>query len=67
MAERKIQSLWINCEEIDDKCGYRVEITKEPKKSISQKAGWVPSGYEQPEKFTATSKEKLLAKLKEIL
>lgn len=69
MADKKrdITNIYISCEEIDGECGYRIEVQREPKKSISQKAGWVPSPYEPPDKFTATSKEKLLAKLKEIL
>jgi len=69
MAEKKmdIDNIYIRCEEIDGECGYRVEVGRKAKKTLSQKAGWVPSSYQEPEKFTATSKEKLLAKLKEIL
>ena len=69
MAEKKqeVDNIYIRCEEVDGEDGYRVEVGRKQKKSISQRAGWVPSSYQEPEKFTATSKEKLLAKLKEIL
>lgn len=67
MAERKIENIYIRCEEIDGKCGFRAEVTREPKKTLSQKAGWVPSHYEKPEAFTSTSKKELLKKLEEIL
>lgn len=45
------------------KNGFEIEASYEPKKSLSQKKGWVPSPYCEPEKSVATSKEDLLKQI----
>ena len=66
MAKEKISSIYITCEEVDGKEAYRVEVSRKQKQSLSQRKGWVPSSYVEPEKFTCTSCESLCKKLKEV-
>jgi hypothetical protein len=47
--------------------GYTVCVCHEPKKSLSQKKGWVPTPYEEPKKYVADSKEKVLELVKKHL
>lgn len=49
------------------KNGFEVEATYEPKKSLSQKKGWVPSPYCEPDKYVMNSKADLLKKVGELL
>ena len=67
MSKEKISNIYITCEEVDGKEAYRVEVSRKSKQSLSQKKGWVPSSYVEPEKFTCTSCESLSKKLKEVL
>lgn len=67
MAKDKISNIYITCEEVDGKDAYRVEVSRKQKQSLSQRKGWVPSSYTEPEKFTCTSCEALTKKLKEVL
>lgn len=67
MAKEKISTIYITCEEVDGKEAYRVEVSRKAKQSLSQKKGWVPSSYVEPEKFTSTTCEALCKKIKEVL
>ena len=67
MAKETLRDIRITCEEVDGKEAYRVEVSREKKQTISQRKGWVPSPYVEPEKFTCTSCETLCKKLKEVL
>jgi len=49
------------------KNGFEIEASYEPKKSLSQKKGWVPSSYVEPDKFVATTKAQLVSKINELL
>jgi hypothetical protein len=49
------------------KNGFEVEATYEPKKSLSQKKGWVPSPYCEPDKYVMNTKADLLKKVGELL
>ena len=67
MAKEKISSIYITCEEVDGKDAFRVEVSRKAKQTISQRKGWVPSSYVEPEKFTCTSCEALCKKIKEVV
>lgn len=49
------------------KNGFEIEASYEPKKSLSQKKGWVPSPWCEPDKYVVTSKAALTAKVNEII
>ncbi len=49
------------------KNGYEVEASYEAKKSLSQKKGWVPSLWVEPDKYVANTKEELTRKINELL
>jgi hypothetical protein len=49
------------------KNGFEIEASYEPKKSLSQKKGWVPSPWCEPDKFVASSREALTKKINELL
>ena len=49
------------------KNGYEVEACYEPKKSLSQKKGWVPSPWVEPDKYVCTDKKCLTDKINELL
>lgn len=49
------------------KNGYEVCASYEPKKSLSQKKGWVPCSYVEPDKFVAKTKEEVTKKIDELL
>jgi hypothetical protein len=49
------------------KNGYEIRASYEPKKSLSQKKGWIPSPYVEPDKCVATSKADLLKQLSELV
>lgn len=49
------------------KNGFEIEASYEPKKTLSQKKGWVPSSWCEPDKFVASSKEALTKKITELL
>ncbi len=58
----------LTCISIDvAKNGFEIRASYEAKKSLSQKKGWVPSGYVEPDKFVATTKAQLVTKLNELL
>ena len=47
--------------------GFEIRACYEPKKTLSQKAGWIPCSYEEPKKHVATSEAELYAQLKKII
>jgi hypothetical protein len=49
------------------KNGYEVEACYEPKKTLSQKKGWVPSPWVEPDKYVCTDKKCLTDKINELL
>lgn len=49
------------------KNGFEIEASYEPKKTLSQKKGWVPSPYCEPDKYVCDSVAKLKAKIDELL
>ena len=49
------------------KNGFEIEANYEPKKTLSQKKGWVPCGYCEPDKYVVNSKAALTAKVSELL
>jgi hypothetical protein len=49
------------------KNGFEIEANYEPKKSLSQKKGWIPSPYCEPDKYVVTSKAALTTKINELL
>ena len=63
---KEVRSIYITCEEVDGKDSYRIEVTRNEKKTLSQRKGWVPS-YTEPEKMTATTSDALCKQLKEVL
>lgn len=66
MAEKDKGNL--TCISIDiAKNGFEIRANYEPKKSLSQKKGWVPSSYCEPDKYVCNSKAALTAKINEIL
>jgi|HubBroStandDraft_3_1064219.scaffolds.fasta_scaffold406413_2 hypothetical protein len=66
MAKQKLGSIYITCEEVDGKEAFRVEVTHKAKQTLSQRKGWVPSSYQEPDKFTCTSVDCLCKKIKEV-
>lgn len=58
----------LTCITIDvAKNGFEIRASYEPKKSLSQKKGWVPYAYCEPDKFVATTKAALTTKIGELL
>ena len=58
----------LTCIAIDvAKNGYEIRASYEPKKSLSQKKGWVPCSYMEPDKFVVTTKAQLKSKIDELL
>ena len=58
----------LTCITIDvAKNGFEIRASYEPKKSLSQKKGWVPYSYCEPDKFVATTKAALTTKIGELL
>lgn len=49
------------------KNGFEIEASYEPKKSLSQKKGWVPSPWCEPDKYVVNTKAALTTKINEIL
>lgn len=49
------------------KNGFELECSYEKKATLSQKAGWVPSPYCEPEKYVAKSKADLIKQLNDVL
>jgi len=49
------------------KNGFEIEANYEPKKTLSQKKGWVPSPYCEPDKYVVNTKEALTAKIADLL
>lgn len=65
--DKKVTGFSVDIGEVDGKPGFTGSIYMKPKKaSLSKRAGWIPTDYCEPEKFTATSVDKLIAKIKEI-
>jgi len=65
--DMKLRNIYISCEEVDGKDAFRVEVSYAKKRrSISQRAGWVPEQYVEPEKFTCTTVENLCKKIREV-
>lgn len=66
--DKKITGFNVDISEVDGKTGFTGNVYMKPKKaSLSKRAGWIPGDYCEPEKFTATSVEKLISKIREIL
>ena len=66
MAEKDKGAL--TCISIDiAKNGFEIRASYEPKKTLSQKKGWVPSSYCEPDKYVCNTKAALTAKINEIL
>jgi len=64
---KKVTGFQVDFSEVDGKPGYTGQIYMKPKKaSLSKRAGWIPGDYCEPERFTATSLEKLIAKIREV-
>ena len=66
MAEKdkgKLSRLYISVA----KNGFEIEANYEPKKTLSQKKGWVPSPYCEPDKYVVNTKEQLTKKINELL
>jgi hypothetical protein len=49
------------------KNGYEIEASYEPKKTLSQKKGWVPSPWCEPDKYVCADKAALVKKINELL
>lgn len=49
------------------KNGFEIEASYEPKKSLSQKKGWVPSPWCEPDKYVVNTKAALTTKVNELL
>lgn len=49
------------------KNGFEIEANYEPKKSLSQRKGWVPSPYCEPDKYVCNTKAALVAKINELV
>lgn len=49
------------------KNGFEIEANYEPKKSLSQRKGWVPSPYCEPDKYVCSTKAALTAKINELV
>jgi hypothetical protein len=49
------------------KNGFEIEASYEPKKTLSQKKGWVPSPYCEPDKYVVNTKAQLTTKISELL
>jgi hypothetical protein len=47
--------------------GYELRCSYEPKKTLSQKKGWVPCSYEEPKKYVARTKKELLEQIDKVL
>ena len=45
------------------KNGFEIRARYAPKKTLSQKKGWVPDSYCEPEKSVATSKAELIKQI----
>jgi len=45
------------------KNGFEIRARYAPKKTLSQKKGWVPDSYCEPEKSVATSKTELIKQI----
>lgn len=66
MAEKdkgKLSRLYISVA----KNGFEIEANYEPKKTLSQKKGWVPSPYCEPDKYVVNTKEQLTKKINELI
>lgn len=49
------------------KNGFEIEASYEPKKTLSQKKGWVPSGWCEPDKYVVNTEEALTKKIAELV
>lgn len=49
------------------KNGFEVEANYEPKKTLSQRKGWVPSSYCEPDKYVAMTKADLVKRINELM
>lgn len=65
MAEAKRKVCCVNIDVA--KNGFEARVSYEAKKSLSQKAGWIPSSYEEPEKYIAKTKKELFEQLDKVL
>lgn len=60
MADKeKSEKVHINIDEIEN--GFEVSCWREKKPSLSKRAGWVPSSYESPKKYSFDTLDKALA------
>ena len=50
------------------KNGYEIRCSyQKKKKSLSQRAGWVPDCYQEPDKYIAKTKKELVEQLNKVL
>jgi len=49
------------------KNGFEIEANYEPKKTLSQRKGWVPSPYCEPDKYVVNTKAALVAKINDLV
>ncbi len=64
MADKgKLTHIYINVA----KNGFELEANYEQKKTLSQKKGWIPSSYQEPDKYVMNTKAELTKKLNELL
>ena len=49
------------------KNGFEIEASYEPKKTLSQKKGWVPYSCCEPDKYVVNTKEALTAKISDLV
>jgi hypothetical protein len=62
MAEKQ-GKLHVCIDEIEN--GYEVSCYRDKKPSLSQKAGWIPSSYEPPKKYSFKTMKEALAHVSE--
>ena len=71
MAEKDHKGEVLTCINIDiAKNGYEVRCSyQKEKKTLSQRAGWVPcsDGWQEPDKYIAKTKKELVEQLNKVL
>jgi len=67
MSDKKDKGTLTNIEIDIAKNGFELRCRYEKKATLSQKAGWIPSPYCEPEKYVAKSKADLIKQLNEVL
>lgn len=63
MAEKKSeQKFHVSIDQIEN--GWEVSCYRDKKPTLSQKAGWIPSSYESPKRYSFASLEEALKHVK---